>query len=120
MNAPARYVFTSLVFDVERAGEACETALAALATEPWPPVTAWRAPRDGDPRTDALREALRADAAVAAAPSFEWYHGEKIRIAINRPPEGVELRIYISDTEPEHCWRWLVAIEELLVRLLER
>jgi hypothetical protein len=122
MNVKAQALSTRLIIEADNVVATCEAVLASLEPLPWPEISEWSAPmrsEGGVPRTGSLRAALRSDPTVAASRSLSWKHGEDITFWLGHSDEGIELTMLNVDAEPEHCWRWLVATEELLGRFLE-
>lgn len=112
---PADYYSVELTIDENDIRGTGETLLAALAHEPWPAMTSWASPMRAEPRTDSLLDALRRGEVVQ---QVKWNHGEALRFSVGELKDHVRASIAIFDTEPGHAWRWLVAVEELLARLL--
>ena len=114
---PADYYSTDLTVDDSDLRATGEALLTALAHEPWPAVTSWASPVGETPQASPLLEALKHG---KVRQQVEWSHGDDISFKVAELKDHVWVRISMSDTEPGHAWRWLVAAEELLARLLEQ
>ncbi|MBZ0232829.1 MAG: hypothetical protein K8M05_10915 [Deltaproteobacteria bacterium] len=111
----AEFIHVQLAIDLD-VTPAARGLIAALTPEPWPSIVEWRAGYDDDRaemRNDSVHEYLERE----TFRNLEWNHGAQFRGQIGSRAGRSIASLFIEDTEIEHCWRWLVACEELVHRL---
>lgn len=95
----------------------CRTVLIETSAPPWPAITSWEI--DDDEGTGTLLAALDTPAGRGGC-RFDWKCGTAVSASVIPLDDRVDVVIYLYDVQRDLCTDWVVAVENLVERLLRR